>query len=169
MSLFRYLSILPFLALAACGFTPVYGTTGSKNILLNSVLVQEPTNRNNYLLTKQIEKRLGQATDPRFNLGVTITTSETPVSVDSTGNINRYNVLGILEYTLRDTQTGQITASGRLNSFTGYSASSATDRNRVQVATVSTQAAKEDAQKRLMIILADLLIGDLIATSDLPS
>ncbi len=103
---------------------------------------------------------MGRATDPRFNLGVTVTTSETALNVDSTGNINRYNVLGLVEYTLRDTQTGQIAASGRVNSFMGYSASGTT---------VSAQAAKEDAQERLMIILADLLISNLIATSDLPS
>ena len=160
MSLFKYLLILPFLAFTACGFTPVYGTNGNANILLNSVLVQEPKNREGYSLTKQIEKRLGRATDPRFNLEVTVTTSEAALNVDSTGNINRYNVLGLLEYTLRDTQTGQIAASGRVDSFTGYSASGTT---------VSAQAAKEDAQERLMIILADLLISNLIATSEQPS
>ena len=160
MSLFKYLLILPFLAFTACGFTPVYGTNGNASVLLNSVLVQEPKNREGYSLTKQIEKRLGRATDPRFNLGVTVTTSEATLNVDTTGNINRYNVLGLVEYTLRDTQTGQIAASGRVDSFTGYSASGTT---------VSAQAAKEDAQERLMIILADLLISNLIATSELPS
>ena len=160
MSLFKYLLILPFLAFTACGFTPVYGTNGNASVLLNSVLVQEPKNREGYSLTKQIEKRVGRATDPRFKLGVTVTTSEAALNVDSTGNINRYNVLGLVEYTLRDTQTGQIAASGRVDSFTGYSASGTT---------VSAQAAKEDAQERLMIILADLLISNLIATSELPS
>ena len=160
MSLFKYLLILPFLAFTACGFTPVYGTNGNASVLLNSVLVHEPKNREGYSLTKQIEKRLGRATDPRFNLGVTVTTSEATLNVDSTGNINRYNVLGLVEYTLSDTQTGQIAASGRVDSFTGYSASGTT---------VSAQAAKEDAQERLMIILADLLISNLIATSELPS
>ena len=160
MSLFKYLLILPLLALTACGFTPVFGTNGNANVLLISVLVQEPKNREGYSLTKQIEKRLGRATDPRFNLEVTITTSEAALNVDSTGNINRYNVLGLVEYTLRDTQTGQIAASGRVDSFTGYSASGTT---------VSAQAAKEDAQERLMIILADLLISNLIATSEQPS
>ena len=160
MSLFKYLLILPLLALTACGFTPVFGTNGNANVLLNSVLVQEPKNREGYSLTKQIEKRLGRATDPRFNLEVTVTTSEAALNVDTTGDINRYNVLGLVEYTLRDTQTSQIAASGRVDSFTGYSASGTT---------VSAQAAKEDAQERLMIILADLLISNLIATSEQPS
>jgi LPS-assembly lipoprotein len=68
--------------------------------------------------------------------------------------------LGTAQYTLRDTQTGQIAGSGKVNSFTSYSAAGST---------ISGQATREDAQERLMIILADKLIDHLIATADLPS
>ena len=94
MSLFKYLLILPFLALTACGFTPVYGTDGSANVLLNSVLVQEPKTRDHYLLTRQLEKRLGRAADPRFDLGVSVSTSLKALGINSIGNINRYNLSG---------------------------------------------------------------------------
>jgi LPS-assembly lipoprotein len=47
-----------------------------------------------------------------------------------------------------------------VNSFTGYSATGTT---------VSAQAARQDAEKRLMVILGDLLIDKLIATADLSS
>ena len=160
MSLFKYLLILPFLALTACGFTPVYVTDGSANVLLNRVLVQEPKTRDSYLLTRQLEKRLGRAADPRFYLGVSVSTSLKALGINSIGNINRYNLLGTAQYTLRDTQTGQIVGSGKVNSFTGYSAAGST---------ISSQATREDAQERLMIILADKLIDHLIATADLPS
>ena len=160
MSLFKLLMVLPFVALAACGFTPVYGTNGSANVLLNSVLVVEPKTRDGYLLTKQLETRLGRAANPRFDLGLEITTSEETLNINTEGNIERFNLLGIASYTLRDTQTGQITASGKVNSFTGYSATGTT---------VATQAAQHDAQKRLMVILADLIITNLIANADLPT
>ena len=160
MSLFKYLLILPFLALTACGFTPVYGTDGSANVLLNSVLVQEPKTRDHYLLTRQLEKRLGRAADPRFDLGVSVSTSLKALGINSIGNINRYNLLGTAQYTLRDTQTGQIVGSGEVNSFTSSSAAGST---------ISSQATREDAQERLMIILADKLIDHAIATADLPS
>ena len=160
MSLFKLLLVLPIVALAACGFTPVYGTNGSASVLLNSVLVAEPKNRNGYLVTKQLESRLGRAADPRFDLGLDITTSVKVLNINAEGDIERYNLLGTVNYTLRDTQTGQITASGKVNSFTGYSATGTT---------VATQAAQQDAQKRLMVILADLIIANLIATADLPT
>ncbi|MDG1103928.1 MAG: LPS assembly lipoprotein LptE [Ascidiaceihabitans sp.] len=160
MSLFKYLLILPFLALTACGFTPIYGTDGSANVLLNSVLVQEPKTRDLYLLTRQLEKRLGRAADPRFDLVVSVSTSLKALGINSIGNINRYNLLGTAQYTLRDTQTGQIVGSGKVNSFTSSSAAGST---------ISSQATREDAQERLMIILADKLIDHLIANADLPS
>lgn len=159
MSLFKLLLVLPIMALTACGFTPVYGTDGSINVLMGSVLVLEPKTHNGYLLTKQLESRLGRTTDPRFDLGLEITTTLETLNINAEGDIERYNLIGSAPYTLRDKQTGQITASGKVNSFTGYSATGTT---------VATQAAQQDAQKRLMIILADLIITNLITTVDLP-
>jgi LPS-assembly lipoprotein len=152
MLLFKYFLILPF--------TPVYGTDGSANVLLNSVLVQEPKTRDSYLLTRQLEKRLGRAADPRFDLRVSVSTTLKGLGINSIGNINRYNLLGTAQFTLRDTQTGKIASSGKVNNFTSYSAAGST---------ISSQATREDAQERLMIILADRLIDHLIATADLPS
>ena len=159
MSLFKLLLVLPIMALTACGFAPVYGTDGSANVLMGSVLVQEPKTRDGYLLTKQLESLLGRTTDPRFDLGLEITTTLETLNINAEGDIERYNLIGSATYTLRDKQTGKITASGRVNSFTGYSATGTT---------VATQAAQQDAQKRLMTILADLIITNLIATADLP-
>jgi LPS-assembly lipoprotein len=160
MSLFKLILVLPIVALAACGFSPVYGTNGSANILLSNVLVQEPTTRNGFLVTKQLESRLGRTADPRFDLGIEITTSEEGLNINSEGDTERFNILGTANYGLRDRQTGQIVASGKVNSFTGYSATGTT---------VATQAAEQDAQERLMVILADLIVENLVVTADLPS
>lgn len=159
MSLFKLLLVLPIVALSACGFAPVYGTNGSASVLLGNVLVVEPKTREGFLVTKHLESRLGRAATPRFDLGLVIVTSQESLNINSAGDIERFNLLGAVEYTLRDTTTGQITASGKVNSFTGYSATGTT---------VATQAAQQDAQKRLMVILADLIIENLIATADLP-
>ncbi|HCQ58330.1 MAG TPA: hypothetical protein DIU10_10575, partial [Sulfitobacter sp.] len=53
---------------------------------------------------------------------------------------------------------GQIVTSGKVESFTGYSATGTT---------VATRAAELDAQERLMVILADLVVSRLYA-ADLP-
>ena len=66
----------------------------------------------------------------------------------------RYNLLGRVEYALRDLQTGAVVLTGQADSFTSYSASGTT---------VATQAAQRDAEARLMVILADQILNRLTA------
>lgn len=160
MSLSKLLSILSVVILSSCGFSPIYGNNGSATAILNSTLVDEPNTREGYLLTRHLESRLGRASDPRFGLSVTIVTTEEGLNISSEGDIERFNLLGSVEYSLRNTQTGQISASGTVKSFTGYSATGTT---------VATQVAQQDAQKRLMVILADLIVENIVATVDFSS
>ena len=95
MSLFdrRFLLCLP-LALAACGFTPVYGTGGTGSRLQNNVEVAEPETRDAYLLTRRIEERLGRASVAAYKLTLTVDTDEEDIAVDQAGDITRFNLLG---------------------------------------------------------------------------
>ncbi|WP_300032692.1 LPS assembly lipoprotein LptE [uncultured Roseobacter sp.] len=156
MSLYsrRALICLP-LALAACGFTPVYSPGGSGSGLQNRTLVDEPDTENGYLITRRIEERLGRAADPGYRLSVDVSTRQESLAVDREGDITRFNVLGTADYTLIDTASGRIVTSGSVDNFTGYSATGTT---------VATIAAEEDAQKRLMVLLADQVIIRLFST-----
>ena len=155
MSLFnRRAMILAPLALAACGFQPVYGPGGTGTALQNRVLVDEPEERYGYFLTRDIETRLGRAATPTYGLALSITTSEGGLATDSEGNTRRFNLIGTVDYALRDLTTGQIITSGKVENFTGYSATGTT---------VATLASEQDAQKRLMTILADQIVTRLYA------
>jgi LPS-assembly lipoprotein len=151
----RFLLILPLLALGACGFQPVYGSGGTGAALQNRVLVDTPDDRFGYFLVRELETRLGRTNAPAYGLGLTITTEEDGLAIDSTGTTTRYNILGTADFALRDLTTGQIVTSGKVESFTGYSATGTT---------VATLAAEQDAQKRLMTILADQIVTRLHAT-----
>ena len=59
-----------------------------------------------------------------------------------------------MDFTLTETATGVIVTSGKVNNFVGYSATGTT---------VATLAAEEDAQERLMNILADQIVRRLYA------
>lgn len=144
----RAILALP-LALAACGFVPVYGTGGSGSALQNAVRVQEQADRDGFLLVQRLEERLGRAAAPRFELGLTLTTVEGGLAVDPEGSAERFNVIGNATYSLRDLETGAVVTSGAVDDFTGYSASGST---------VATLAAQEDARSRLMTILADEIV-----------
>lgn len=146
-------------ALAACGFTPVYGPGGGGSALQNAVSVDAPVTREAYLLTREIEQRLGRATDARYGLGYDITVRQESIAISSNNVTTRYNLIGQVTYALRDLATQKVVNSGKVNSFTGYSASGST---------VATQAAERDARARLIQILADQLITRLVATAPSP-
>jgi len=160
MSLFnrRTLLALP-LALAACGFTPVYGPEGAGTKLRNQVLVQEPSTQSGYLLTRHLETQLGRSgSNPRYGLDIDIATYEDGLAINSAGDTVRYNLVGRVAYALRDTTTGIILTSGKVENFTAYSAIGTT---------VATLAAERDALERLMVILGDQITTRLYVV-DLP-
>ncbi len=151
----RTLLLLP-LALAACGFTPAYAPGGAAKKLLGSVWVQDPTDKNGFDLVERLEERLGRPENRRYDLAYTITTEVVGVGITTENAITRYNVKGVIDYTLSDHATGARLAGGRVQSFTAYSATGST---------VAGLAAEEDAAFRLMRILADQITARLIAAS----
>jgi len=161
MSLYSRRSLLALpLALAACGFSPVYGPDGAGTKLRGQVLVQEPTSQAGYLITRHLETRLGRSgSAARYGLDLVISLDEDDLAISESGDITRFNLIGIVEFALRDTSTGTIITSGQVENFTAYSATGST---------VATLAAERDAVERLMVILGDQITTRLFAT-DLPA
>ena len=143
-------------ALAGCGFAPAYGPGGEASKLQNAVLVDEPGGRTGYLLTRRFEERLGRANPGRYGLSYAINTTESVIAISSNNVITRYNLLGSVTYALRDMASDKVLTSGKVDSFTSYSASGTT---------VATEAAKRDAEARLMTILTDQIITKLTAAA----
>ncbi|OYX20519.1 MAG: hypothetical protein B7Z04_05920 [Rhodobacterales bacterium 32-66-9] len=137
----RFLLIAP-LVLAACGFTPAYAPGGAATALLGTVYVQDPGDRNGFDLVERLEERLGRTTE---TLGVGFTADN---------QITRYNLKGVIDYTLTDRASGARVTGGRVQNFTAYSATGST---------VAGLAAEEDAGLRLMRILADQIVVRLVA------
>jgi LPS-assembly lipoprotein len=156
MSLYsrRALLCLP-LALAACGFQPVYGTGGTGNALQNQVQVSDPSDVDDYLISRRLEERLGQASTPTYRLSLTVRTKRDALAVNRSSNINRYNLIGEVDYILVESATGRVVTSGEVTNFTGSSATGTT---------VATLAAERDARERLMTLLADQIVARLLST-----
>ena len=150
----RHILLAP-LALAACGFQPVYGPGGTGRQLQNRVLVDEPDTRNGFLLTRALEERLGRANPADYGMSLTIRTQQDGLAIDAEGDTRRFNLLGSVDYALRNLDSGDVVVSGSVDNFTGYSATGST---------VATLAAEQDAQERLMSILADQIVTRLFAS-----
>ena len=148
--------LLGALALAGCGFTPSFGPGGAAEGLRGALLVDTPTDRDTFLLTRRIEERLGRADAPRYGLSASMTLSEEPLALTRTNIITRFNVVGKADWILRDLGSGAELARDTAASFTGYSTTGTT---------VETLAASRDARERLATILADQIIAQLLATA----
>ena len=144
---------LSFAALAGCGFTPVYGPGGSAEGLRGRISIATPADEEGAALVRRLEDRLGRASSGDLELTADIRLKESAIGFLPDGELSRFNVDGQVDWELRD-QTGRAVASGQERSFTSYSATSTT---------VATTFAQRDARRRLMVILADRMVADLIS------
>ena len=153
----RFGVVLAAAALAGCEFKPVYGPDGTGAALLGQLSLDPPQDQNAYLLRRRIEERLGQATAGAWRLSTQIKTDDIGLGFTTDGDITRYNINGTTDYTLRRTGSSEIFRQGKIQHFTSYSATGTT---------VATLAAKRDAEVRLMTILADQIIDQLLIISE---
>lgn len=142
---------------AGCSFEPVYGPDSAATRLRNAILVDEPNNEDQFELVRQLEHRLGVADNARFGLSVALDINEAGVALTTDNRTTRKEVIGAGTYALRDLSSKEVLLSGKVDSFTGYSTTGST---------VSELAARRDARRRLMIILADRITTEIIAKAD---
>ncbi|WP_170345588.1 LPS assembly lipoprotein LptE [Ruegeria atlantica] len=148
------------LALAACGFEPVYAPGGSGSALYGRVEVSAPNTVESYLLVQNLEQQLGRSAGSvnDYKLDVQVSTVTRGAAITTTNETQRYTIDGRAQYTLRSNATGQIIASGSVADFVSYSAAGST---------VSTLADERDAKRRLMMILSGQIMNRLYAMPDL--
>jgi LPS-assembly lipoprotein len=147
---------LTALPLASCGFAPAFGTNGPAEVLLGAVRIDEPGGKDAFDLVERLEERLGRGEAERYALGYAIETRRIGVAVSADGAINRYNLMGAVNFALRDQGTGAQVTAGRVENFTSWSTTASS---------LATESAEADARRRLMRLLADQIVTRLIATS----
>lgn len=154
----RSLILMP-LALAACGFTPVYGPGGNGSKLYGQVAVVAPASDESYILYRELEERLGHTEDPVYRLALTPSIARQGQAITAAGEITRFSLVGRVTYSLHRLSDETVVASGNVENFAGYSATGTT---------VEALAAENDAKERLMSILADQISARLLATAEWP-
>ncbi|MCV2873750.1 LPS assembly lipoprotein LptE [Defluviimonas sp. WL0050] len=151
-----FLILAAALPLSACGFAPAYGPGGQATGLLDRVTVDAPENKDDFDLVERLEERLGRPAAAAFRLSYRVEVEVEGQAIAQDNRINRYQVIGKVAYTLHDAGTDEALSSGKVSSFTAYSAFGTS---------VAAAASESDARTRLMRILADRIVTQLIATS----
>ncbi|MGI9390447.1 MAG: LPS assembly lipoprotein LptE [Boseongicola sp.] len=151
----RRLILASLAALAGCGFEPVYAPGNRAHGLRGRIEIAVPADEEGFALVRRLEDRLGSTAGGDLVLNAEIRVDEEAVGLLPDGSISRYSVLGQVNWSLSDSSGPQM--SGDERSFTSYSATSTT---------VATIVAQRDARRRLMIILADRIVADILAEAD---
>lgn len=153
-------AVLGTAVLAGCGFTPAYGPQGGAAQLLNAVRADAPKTRDEFALLRRLDERLGPVGTARYRLSYRLQTEALGQAITPENATTRYSLTGNVDFALHDIGTDAVLVTGRAASFTSWSATGTV---------VSTEAAKEDAHRRLMAILADQIVTRLLAqASSLP-
>lgn len=160
LRLSRRAACLAVLAVAGCGFTPVYAPGGAGGKLRGTIAYEAPATDEGFRLRGRFEDRLGRADAPDYVLSTALAITETPLAISSNQDINRYNLVGEATWALRSRNDDAVLFQGTVDTFTSYSALGTT---------VATLEAERDARERLAIALADLIVTQLmIRAAELP-
>jgi LPS-assembly lipoprotein len=144
---------LGLLALSGCGFAPIYGVGSA---LRDMIAYETDDSVAGFRMRTRLEERLGQTTTPRYILAVTQTDSSAASAITTDGDTTRFNVIGTANWTLSDAETGAEVEVGQVRTFTGYATTGST---------TATQAAATDAEDRLSVALADMIVSRVLILS----
>lgn len=147
--------LLAPLALAACGFRPIYGRGSAAEALNGKIALGPVDDRLSFEFYEQLENRLGRAEAAIFQLDVTFTVDSEGLAITQDNAITRYNLTGIASFTLTHIERDKMVLQDKLRAFTAYSATANA---------YATFISERDAKRRLAVSLADQ-IATRIASS----
>lgn len=150
----RPLSLAPLsltLALAACGFHPLYGDYKSSvpEADFASVYIAPISDRSGQQLRNFLIQRLnfsGQPARPLYTLTITLSLQGSGLALARDNTTTRASLTGTAHYTITDTATGKVIERGT---------SRATDSYDVLVSDYATLSARDDANTRVLRELSD--------------
>lgn len=141
----RRIVLLGLLALAGCGFAPIYGGGGNQG----AYAFETDESVMGFRMQGRLAERLGLPDAPAFVIEAKISVTERAAAITADGDTSRLNVIGSADWSLTRIATGEQIEAGKVESFTSYAATGST---------VATQTSKDDARMRLATILADLIV-----------
>jgi LPS-assembly lipoprotein len=143
--------------LSACGYSPAYAPGGVGDRLRGKIRVSDPGDSNSFAFVERFEARMGVPTQPTHDLAYGIGFGADGVSITADQVTQRFNLTGQLTYSITQRPGNVVVTQGVVESFTSYSTTSNI---------TSTRAAEQDAYRRLVTILADQLVTELLASAD---
>ena len=149
----RAVALIAGLALAACGFRPLYGgaSGATRRLELSQIAVSPIESKLGTDLRNELIDRLtpsGEPGFPQYRLDLTLHEYREGLGIQPDASVTRWNYELTASYQLLDLGTGKVITKGTASSIAAYSVVNS------QFATLS---AEEDAERRTAIDLGDEL------------
>lgn len=130
MDMIRVLLVLPFLLLAACGFSPVYGTLGTgsdygNEDLLAYIAIDNIPNREGQILRNELIDRFyrneGRPANPQFTLSIEdLRENKTDLDITETSDSTRGQIRMDARMVLKDKRTGEQLMERPIQAISSY-------------------------------------------------
>ena len=153
----NYLLALLFgVFIASCAFEPAWIAKDNKiKILWQRVDLREPITSNEFRLNRYLASRIGDAEDAEFFLEYELFTETKRTALSFDGKANRIRILGEVKFSLIHSEKDTILLSSSVKDSLGYSDA---------ILAVTDQASERDAYKRLMVLLGDRMVDELLSS-----
>jgi LPS-assembly lipoprotein len=141
------------MALAGCGFQPLYGEDGGA--LRGEVSFETEDGRLAYFYRQQLRRRFGDpAQDAAYVLETKLGVRREGYAITATDDVTRFDVIGEATFVLRRKSDGSEAARGTTTSTTAYSTTATP---------YATDVAQRDAERRVAVDLADRVFARVAA------
>ena len=152
--------LLALLALAGCGFRPLYGEGEPAVAMTGRIVVAQLEGAPGFTMRERLTQRLGAPTAATHRLETTLALNRTGVALTQENVTTRYDVTGTATWRLVPLAGGPPVSAGSVRTVTGYSAPADEASS-----AFASRAAERDAGQRLAVTLADQIVERLALSS----
>ena len=141
---------------AACSFEPAWMAKDQKaKILWQNIDLKEPKTSNEFHLNRHLASRLGKAEDSELFLKYELFTETKRAALSFDGKANRIRIHGEVKFSVVQNGDNIILISSIVKDSVGYSDA---------ILAVTDQASERDAYARLMVLLGDRIVDELLSS-----
>ena len=147
-------SILLSVFIAGCSFEPAWIARNNKaKIFSKKIELNEPKTSNEFRLNRYLVSRFGDARDAEFFLKYELFTETKRTALSFDGKAYRIRIQGEVKFSLIHNSKNIVLFSKSVNDSVGYSDA---------ILAVTDQASERDAYARLMVLLGDKIVDELL-------
>ena len=152
-------SLLLSIFISSCSFEPAWMAGNNKSkILWQKIDLKEPKTSNEFRLNRYLVSRVGDAKDAKFLLKYELFTDTKRTALSFDGKAYRIRIHGEIKFSLIHNSNNTILVSSTVKDSLGYSDA---------ILAVTDQASERDAYARLMVLLGDKIVDELLRSKNL--